>query len=89
MTNMTQFVKERDEAFTDFVKTGNEDKLRKYCRKYGVSLPRNKKVLAGGVYKAVQGCTSIPEDVKALAAEKCIALGMNPFSTGMPWEVTQ
>ena len=61
--NMKRFVKERNEAFTEFVQ-GDRRKLIAYCKKYGVTLPKNDRVLAGGIYKAVQQCTDIPDDVK-------------------------
>lgn len=79
MTDIKQFVKDRDESFIDFVKTGDTKKVRAYCRKYGVNMPNNKKVFAAGIYKAVQQCTSIPEDIKALAFRKCLDLGFSPL----------
>ena len=76
---MLKFAEERDAAFIDFVKTGDSKKVKAYCRKYGVPVPRDYKVFAAGIYKAVQACNSIPEDVKTLAMQKCIALGFNPL----------
>lgn len=76
---MRNFAKERDAAFIEFVKTGETDKVRKYCRKYGVPMPKEPKVFAAGIYKAVQECTNIPEDVKALAMQRCLEIGFNPF----------
>ena len=76
---MSNFAKERDAAFTDFVLTGKTKKLLKYCRKYGVQVPKSRKAMAGGVYKAVQYCTNIPDDVKDIAALKCLKLGFSPF----------
>lgn len=77
--NTEQFVKERDAALIDFVQTGSMKKVRKYCNKHGVKMPKDKKVFAAGIYKAVQCCTDIPEDVKVLAMQKCMAIGFNPF----------
>ena len=74
-----QTVKERDEAFTDFVLTGSGIKLKAYCRKYGVRIPRSRKVFEAGIYKAVQYCTDIPEDVKNKAMIKCLELGFSPL----------
>ncbi len=82
MSKMKRFATERDEAFTEFVTTGKKEKLLAYCKKYHVPVPTSEKALAGGIYKAVQGCTNIPEDVKLLAALKCTSLGMNPYSMG-------
>lgn len=58
-----QAVKERDEAYIDFVKTGNLTKIKAYCKKYDILMPKNKKALKVGIYKAVQYCANIPEDV--------------------------
>lgn len=77
--NLSEFVKERDAAFIDFVKTGNVSRFERYCKKYDIPLPENKKVMAAGIYKAVQECTGIPKAVKVMAAAKCMALGMSPF----------
>jgi hypothetical protein len=77
--NFKRFVKERDAAFVDFVRTGSETKVRKYCRKYGVTMPKDKKVMAAGIYKAVQECTQIPEEIKVLAMQKCLEIGFMPF----------
>jgi hypothetical protein len=77
--DMKRFVQDRDEAFTDFVLTGNTKKVRAYCKKYGMSIPKNNKVFAAGVYKAVQQCTNIPEEVKEKAFMKCLELGFSPL----------
>lgn len=77
--NMKKFVKDRDSAFCEFVKTGNLKAVQKYCRKYGVSMPGNERVLKAGIYKAVQQCTGIPQDVKDIAAERCKELGFSPY----------
>ena len=76
---MNDYVKERDAAFIDFVLNGNMDKVRKYCRKYGVSIPHDKNIFAAGIYKAVQKCIDIPEEIKLLATQKCLEIGFNPF----------
>ena len=76
---MSSFVEERNAAFIDFVKTGDTKKIFKYCKKYDIAIPGSRKVFAAGIYKAVQQCTSIPEDVKALAMQKCLEIGFNPF----------
>ena len=76
---MNDFVKERDAAFIHFVETDDLRKVRAYCKKYGVQMPKSKKVAAAGVYKAVIATTSIPEDVKTMAMQKCLLLGFNPL----------
>lgn len=74
-----KLVRERDEALTEFVLTGRAEKVRAYCRKYGVPMPKKENVFAAGIYKAVQHCTDIPQDVKDIAAVKCMLLGFNPL----------
>ena len=76
---MNDFVKERDAAFIHFVKTDDLSKVRAYCKKWGVQMPKSKKVAAAGVYKAVVATTSIPEDVKTMAMQKCLRLGYSPL----------
>lgn len=79
MSDMKRFVRDRDEAFIDFVETGSTVKVRKYCRKYGVDMPKDKKVFAAGIYKAVQECTNIPQEIKDKAFTKCLELGFSPL----------
>lgn len=76
---MSDFVKERDKAFIDFVRTGNIKKVKAYSKKYGVPMPEDKKILAAGIYKAVQYCMRILDNVKNLAFQKCIEIGFVPF----------
>lgn len=76
---MNKFVKERDEAFINFVETGSMKKVDAYCKKYGVPMPKDYKVKQAGIYKAVQECTNIPEEIKNKAMIKCLELGFVPF----------
>lgn len=69
------FAEERDKAFIDAVVNDKWDKVRKYSKKYGMPVPKERNVMKAGVYKAVQYCTNIPEDVKVLAMQKCLQLG--------------
>ena len=71
------FAEERDNAFIDAVVNDKWDKVRKYAKKYGVPVPEKINVMKAGIYKAVQYCTNIPEDVKALAIQKCLQLGFS------------
>ena len=73
------FAKERDKAFTDAVVNDKWDRVKRYAKKYGVPLPKSEKVMRAGIYKAVQYCTDIPEDVKNIAMQKCLEMGFNPF----------
>lgn len=74
------FVKERDEALSRAVLQDDWDGVRRYMIKWAVPCPDNETVLKVGVYKAVQQCRGIGEDVKRIAAEKCAAMG---FSSDM------
>lgn len=74
-----KLVRERDEALTEFVLTGRAEKVRAYCRKYGVPMPAKKAVFEAGIYKAVQHCTDIPQNVKDIAAGMCELLGFDPM----------
>lgn len=75
---MSSFTKERDKAFTDAVVNDNWDGVRAFTEKYRMSASSDT-VMKAGIYKAVQYCTNIPEDVKILAIEKCVAMGFSPF----------
>ena len=78
-TRLNEFVKERDEAFTEAVVNGHWNMVRKFAKKYyGENIPKDK-LMKVGVYKAVQYCTDIPEEVKVLAMQKCLSLGFSPF----------
>ena len=77
--NMRKFVKDRNEAFVEAVVNDNWNKLRKYSKKYGVAAPKNKAAMKAGVYKAVQYCKDIPEEIKLQAMQKCLEMGLNPY----------
>jgi hypothetical protein len=72
------FTKERDKAFTDAVVNDKWDGVRAFMEKYRMSASSDT-VMKAGIYKAVQYCTNIPEDVKTLAMQKCLEMGFNPF----------
>ena len=76
---MSSFTEERGKAFTDAVVNDKWDGVKWYAKKYGVPLPKSEKVMKAGIYKAVQYCTDIPEDVKTIAMQKCLEMGFNPF----------
>lgn len=80
---MDKFVKDRDNALIDFVETGSMKKVDAYCKKYGVQMPKDLKVKQAGIYKAVQYCTNIPNEIKEKAMIKCMELGFNPFIKGV------
>ena len=78
---MEQIKRDRDKAFTEAVLHERWDLVRKYAKKYGVPIPKDKRVMKAGVYKAVQYCEDIPEEVKVEAFWKCLELGMVPMIT--------
>ena len=86
--DMKQFVKDRDNAFTDFVLNDNWGPVLEYCRNYGVKMPDNPDVMAAGVYKAVQEIKNMPDEVKRTAAMKCLKIGFSPFMQIEPKEDT-
>lgn len=49
MYSREEFVKDRNEAFA----SGNIDKIKEYCNKYGVSIPEDEKTFLAGIHKAV------------------------------------
>ena len=73
------FAEERDRAFIIAVVDDDWKAVRKYSKKYGVPMPKERNVMKAGIYKAVQYCTNIPEDVKMLAMQKCLQLGFSPL----------
>ena len=82
MDNMKQLRYDRDDAMTVAVMDDDWDAVRRYCRKYKVPLPKDESVMKAGIYKAVQEIIDIPEEVKLLAAKKCVALGFKPYMGG-------
>lgn len=81
------FAEERDKAFIKAVVDDDWKAVRKYSKKYDVPIPESKKVMKAGIYKAVQYCTNIPDDVKVLAMQKCLQLGFSPYIKPFDGEV--
>jgi len=46
---MDDFIKERNEAFA----SEDENKIKAYCAKYNIKIPRNKEIFWAGVHKAI------------------------------------
>ena len=76
---MNDFVKERDRAIIAAVEKDDWSMVKKYCRKYGVEIPEDENVFKAGIYKAANACTSIPEETKLKAVEKCYAIWFVPI----------
>lgn len=83
--NLKTFLIDRREALTKAVMKDDWKAVRKYCKKYGVEMPKDSRIFKAGIYKAVQGCTDIPDNIKEIAWAKCLALGFRPYIE--PYEV--
>lgn len=77
-----RFVQERDEAFRRFVMQDDFDAIKRYCARWCVPFAKDERIMKGAVYKAVQECTDLSDEVKALAREKCHALGLRCGNEG-------
>ena len=75
----SQFVKDRDEAFTNAVMKNDWKGLKAFCKKYNMNTDVKPEIMKAGIYKAVQECTNIPLEVKRVAYKKCVKLGFSPF----------
>lgn len=80
---MENFAKERDKAFIKAVMEDDWKAVRKYAKKYGIPIPKNEKVMKAGIYKAVQHCTNIPQEIKDKAFCECLKLGFSPYLGGV------
>lgn len=69
----------RDKAMIKAVMEDDWSGIIRECEEHGVPIPADSRVIKAGIYKAVQYCTKIPQDVKETAMLKCLALGFNPF----------
>lgn len=76
--DIKEFVRDRNEALMAAVVNDDWDAVKRYCKKYGVKLPKEEDVIKAGIYKAVQEVISIPQEVKDQARTKCVALGFKP-----------
>ena len=46
---MDKFIKDRNEAFI----SGDEKKIKAYCKKYGIAIPEDEEIFWAGVHKAI------------------------------------
>lgn len=46
---MSDFLKDRNEAFA----SGDEKKIRAYCKKYNIEIPENEEIFWAGVHKSI------------------------------------
>ena len=73
------FVEDRDRTFTNAVIKDDWDGVRAYLKRHDMPVPESEDVMKAAIYKAVQEITTIPADVKKLAARKCVDLGFWPW----------
>ena len=80
---MDEFIKDRDEAFA----SGDIAKVREYCKKYEIEIPKDENVFLAGMHKAICNMYLIPDSQISLDQyEKSynwlIANGYTPSITG-------
>ena len=46
---MSDFLKDRNEAFA----SGDEEKIKAYCKKYKIKIPENEEIFWAGVHKSI------------------------------------
>lgn len=46
---MQEFIKDRNEAFA----SGDINRIKEYCKKYGVTVPEDEKTFLAGIHKAI------------------------------------
>lgn len=73
------YASERDAAFAAFVDDGNFSHIDSLIDKWGGKRIPHDDVGRAAVYKAVQECVGISEEVKTRAFLKCIDLGFLPW----------
>lgn len=49
MSKIKTFIEDRNEAFA----SGDENKVREYCEKYGMEIPEDRKTFLAGMHKAI------------------------------------
>ena len=74
------FVRARNKAFTEAVLHDDWEGVKDYMKRWNpeADIPENENVMKAGIYKAVQYCTDISEEVKSIAFQKCIEIGFYP-----------
>lgn len=76
---MNDYAKERDNAFIEAGVNDNWNPVKNYAKKYNMQIPKSEKAMKAAVYKAVQYCTGISDELKEIAMRECIKLGFNPL----------
>lgn len=78
----SEFVKDRDETLIRAVVADDWDGVKAFCKRWGTEIPEDETVMKAGTYKAAGACLSLPEEIKKLAARKCVELGFSPAIGG-------
>ena len=63
MFSREKFIKERNEALFSL----DEKKIRRYCKKHSVTIPRDEEVFWRTIYKSVCNVEDAPQEVKERA----------------------
>lgn len=74
MFSREKFIKERNEALFSL----DEKKIRRYCKKYSVTIPRDEEVFWRGIYKAICNVEDAPQEVKEKAMARLKEHGSTP-----------
>lgn len=72
------YVKKRDEAVRRAVLYDDWHGVRDLCVEYMIPMPTDETIFKAGIYKSASGITNLPDEIRKLAAEKCIELGFSP-----------
>lgn len=79
MMKPEEYADKRDAALIEFIKTDDDTKVRELMNQVGTPIPADERVFHGSLYKSVRYCTRIPDDVKKIAWDKCVAIGLKPY----------
>lgn len=63
MFSREKFIKERNEALFSL----DEKKIKRYLKKYGITIPRNEEVFWCTIYKSICNVEGAPQEVKEKA----------------------
>ena len=72
--NYASFVKERNEALLSL----DRDKIERYAKKYGITVPDSEEAFWWGVHKAICHITDIPFEVRQKSADWLFEHGSTP-----------
>ena len=80
---MDEFIKDRDEAFA----SGDIEKVKAYCEKYEIEIPKDENIFKAGMHKAICNMYLMPDSKISLeqyerSYEWLIANGYTPSVMG-------